>query len=150
MSCGDETRYAGACPVKEDRIIHQASRHNTDGNAHYIINTSSVHNAHLLHQTLPRSLWAPTPLIPPDERLEKHAELALALHADRSGKRAQTKAKAAETRRKKAAKAQEREDESSKSDAEDEDDDDDMSRMLGAILDQSRPATKKRKRATKG
>lgn len=41
-----------------------------------MINTHSLHNAHLLRRTLPRDLVAPVPVINPSQRQAEHAKLA--------------------------------------------------------------------------
>ncbi|KAH9920950.1 uncharacterized protein B0H18DRAFT_1213221 [Fomitopsis serialis] len=59
---------------------------------HWIINTLSFHNAHLIRDMLPRSLWAPIALH--EDREVKHIEFATALREQRHTKRAAQKAKA--------------------------------------------------------
>ena len=41
-----------------------------------MINTHSLHNAHLLRRSLPRDLIAPVPFINPSQRQAEHAKLA--------------------------------------------------------------------------
>ncbi|KAJ7443779.1 hypothetical protein B0H11DRAFT_1660668, partial [Mycena galericulata] len=53
----------------------------------FVINTTALHNAHLLRRCLPRSVWAPVPFFDtPEQRLAKHHELAGELRATQSGK----------------------------------------------------------------
>ena len=58
----------------------------------WILNTLSFHNAHLIRQMLPRSLWAPIPLH--IDRQSKHAEFATSLRKTRNAGRAAQKARA--------------------------------------------------------
>lgn len=44
----------------------------------YVINTHSLHNAHLLRRALPRDLVAPVPFIDPSQRQAEHAKFAAA------------------------------------------------------------------------
>ena len=44
----------------------------------YVINTHSLHNAHLLRKAIPRNLISPIPLIPPNQRLSEHARAVAA------------------------------------------------------------------------
>ncbi|KAH9915819.1 uncharacterized protein B0H18DRAFT_939590 [Fomitopsis serialis] len=60
----------------------------------WIINTLSFHNAHLIREMLPRSLWAPTPLHNSEDRQAKHDEYAAEMREKRNGKRAVQKEKA--------------------------------------------------------
>ncbi|KAJ7429669.1 hypothetical protein B0H11DRAFT_1766833 [Mycena galericulata] len=65
----------------------------------FVINTTALHNAHLLRRCLPRSVWAPVPFFDtPEQRLAKHHELAGELRTTQSGKRAQRKTAAAASR----------------------------------------------------
>ena len=41
----------------------------------YVVNTHSLHNAHLLRRALPRDLIAPVPFIDPKQRQAEHAKL---------------------------------------------------------------------------
>ena len=44
----------------------------------YLINTHSLHNAHLLRRAVPRALISPVPLITPDQRQSEHARAVTA------------------------------------------------------------------------
>lgn len=48
----------------------------------YLINTHSLHNAHLLRRVVPRDLIAPVPVIGPSERQAEHAKLSAAWRGD--------------------------------------------------------------------
>lgn len=62
----------------------------------FVINTTALHNAHLLRRCLPRSVWAPVPFFDtPAQRLAKHHELAAELRTTQVGKRAKRKTAAA-------------------------------------------------------
>ncbi|KAJ7448584.1 hypothetical protein FB451DRAFT_1053799 [Mycena latifolia] len=68
----------------------------------YVINTTALHNAHLLRRCLPRSAWAPVPLFDTQQsRVAKHHELAEELRLTQSGKRAKRKDAAAASKPKK-------------------------------------------------
>ncbi|KAF5384429.1 hypothetical protein D9615_003465 [Tricholomella constricta] len=70
----------------------------------YLLNTHALHNAHLIRETLPRSLTAPIPY--KTNRIHFHEGLAATLRVTGPAKRAASQAKAKETRdRKKAANA---------------------------------------------
>ncbi|KAJ7583762.1 hypothetical protein C8J56DRAFT_893430 [Mycena floridula] len=67
----------------------------------FIINTTALHNSHLLRRTLPRNLIQPIPLIPEDDRLSFHNEQAAILRTSRMNKAQARKDKAAEKKKKK-------------------------------------------------
>lgn len=48
----------------------------------YLINTHSLHNPHLLRKAIPRTLIAPVPLFPQDQRRSEHAKAAMAWRAN--------------------------------------------------------------------
>lgn len=52
----------------------------------HIINTHSLHNAHLLREILPRELWCPKPLLSAAGRREKHNELQIKFKASYDAK----------------------------------------------------------------
>ncbi|KAJ7109538.1 hypothetical protein C8R43DRAFT_962542 [Mycena crocata] len=58
----------------------------------FIINTHTFHNAHLLHEALPRDLTVPIPVF--TDRRAKHDELAVTLQETKDGKRKRMKEKA--------------------------------------------------------
>lgn len=62
----------------------------------YILNLTSFHNAHIIRRYLPRELFSPKPLIPPEQRRSTHDTIADALHSAMNRKRADAKAKRAE------------------------------------------------------
>ena len=63
---------------------------------HYIINTHAFHNAHLLRETLPRSLTAPIPLF--QDRKAKHFEIAATLRETQGAKRLAAEKKKEQTK----------------------------------------------------
>ncbi|KAF5374429.1 hypothetical protein D9615_009052 [Tricholomella constricta] len=103
----------GACKVSTNsRFRHQERQETTIPHTtiihsaldRYILNTHALHNAHLIRETLPRSLTAPIPY--KTDRSHFHKGLAATLRVTGPAKRAASQAKAKETRnRKKAANA---------------------------------------------
>ncbi|KAH9833182.1 uncharacterized protein C8Q71DRAFT_684139, partial [Rhodofomes roseus] len=75
----------GTAPVQQERRetaqTRQVIKHVGDGPDadRYILNIHALHNAALIRQTLPRSLTAPKPYIPIQERVKKHYEMAAKL-----------------------------------------------------------------------
>lgn len=65
----------------------------------YVINTTAFHNAHLLRRCLPRSAWAPVPMFTPENRLQKHNELAEQLRGTHVTKKAAAAAARAHKRK---------------------------------------------------
>ncbi|KAF8488776.1 hypothetical protein JB92DRAFT_3249859 [Gautieria morchelliformis] len=62
----------------------------------FVLNLNAIHNADLVHETLPRTLTAPEPLH--QDRRSYHDRMAAQVRVMRTHKRAQTKAKAKATR----------------------------------------------------
>ncbi|KAF5371374.1 hypothetical protein D9615_009666 [Tricholomella constricta] len=73
---------------------------------HYIINTHALHNAHLIRETLPRSLTEPKTLFA--DRRGLHDRMAAGLRITGPAKRAKAKEKAKETRARKKDEAAQR------------------------------------------
>ncbi|OBZ67227.1 hypothetical protein A0H81_13040 [Grifola frondosa] len=101
--------FGSQCKVVEcDEIVTQRDRGNptqrknkvthADDN-HYILNMHALHNAHLVRETLPRQLTAPTHYL--EDRAAKHKELAATLRIAGPTRRAEAVAKAKATRERK-------------------------------------------------
>ncbi|KAL6306122.1 hypothetical protein BKA93DRAFT_816505 [Sparassis latifolia] len=67
---------------QDSGITERYIKHKTDD--HYIINTHSLHNSHLIRRLLPRYLTAPIPLF--QNCAQKHAELAAQLRSSQGAK----------------------------------------------------------------
>lgn len=74
----------------ETTIMEEYIQHNELDQ--WVINMFSFHNARLVREMLPRSLWSPIPLH--QDRQTKHAEFARVLQQTRSARRAAQKARA--------------------------------------------------------
>ena len=46
----------------------------------YVVNTMSLHNAHLLQKAIPHTLMSPVPLIPPAQHQSEHTRAVAAWH----------------------------------------------------------------------
>ncbi|OSX62476.1 hypothetical protein POSPLADRAFT_1142328, partial [Postia placenta MAD-698-R-SB12] len=69
--------------IEDPEFIHKDTEH-------WVINTHSFHNAHLLRTVLPRHLTAPVPVFM--DHMAKHAEFAQTLRETQEAKRAEQKA----------------------------------------------------------
>ena len=72
--CTDSHR----APHRQERLELEATEPAIAHNPvdEYLINTHSLHNAHLLRQAIPRALISPIPLVPKDHRQSEHARAA--------------------------------------------------------------------------
>ncbi|EPQ55871.1 hypothetical protein GLOTRDRAFT_105784 [Gloeophyllum trabeum ATCC 11539] len=84
--CDASGRRAKIQERLETNIVETFIQHKSKD--HYLINTHSLHNPHLLRQVLPRHLTRPMPRFQGEnDRREKHAEFAAKLRADTDVKR---------------------------------------------------------------
>ncbi|KAK0447902.1 uncharacterized protein EV420DRAFT_1244648, partial [Desarmillaria tabescens] len=95
------------CEIKESDVYVRQERLETEVRAkhlahnddiRYLLNMHALHNAHLIRETLPRTLVAPIPYKPPAVRAQFHRDVAASLQVSGPEKRAITQAKAKETR----------------------------------------------------
>ncbi len=98
------------CEIGDSDIYIRQERLETDvrqkhlahsNDARYLLNMHALHNAHLIRDTLPRTLVAPIPYKPPTIRAQFHRDMAASLQVSGPEKRANTQAKAKETRERK-------------------------------------------------
>ncbi|KAJ7820820.1 hypothetical protein B0H14DRAFT_3089221 [Mycena olivaceomarginata] len=78
----------------ESKLTRKIRAHKED--SRFLVNTHAPHNAHLVRETLPRSLTAPKPCFV--DRLAKHSEFASALREVGPEKRAQASARGQATK----------------------------------------------------
>ena len=74
--CTDSQRV----PCRQERLELEATEPMIAHNPvdEYVINTHSLHNAHLLRKAIPRALISPIPLIPPGQRQSEHSRAVTA------------------------------------------------------------------------
>ena len=80
----------------------------------YVVNTMSLHNAHLLRKAIPHTLMSPVPLIPPAQHQSEHTRAVAAWHENPKSHTAQEqvrqeKKRAAEKEEKEKPKKEEKE-----------------------------------------
>jgi hypothetical protein len=115
-----------------------------EGDDHFVINMTSLHNAAQLRKVLPRNLTAPKPLY--SDRKARHFEIAMTLRVTQAEKRERTKAKSKATREAKKAKKPQQvpqireSDEGSDSETDEGSDEED-----GMLVNETRTGAKRRR-----